>query len=131
MRTQEEMVERVKMVMGEFPVIAITHDDIAIYLTAENLKQFAKKGVDLSGWTAVEMDKEKIEKEISSYLPFAWEKAEGKRGLSAMRSIAHFRNWLWLLGDDDLLAFVENDNNYTEYGIPMLLKIREKYGMKE
>jgi len=36
---------------------------------------------------------------ILEYLPFAWEKANTKRGTSALRSLAHFAGLLWLTGD--------------------------------
>ena len=51
-------------------------------------------------------------------------KAKDQRGLSAGRSINHFQELLWLLGDDDIL-----DLNYTDYGIANLKKIAEKYNI--
>ena len=60
-------------------------------------------------------------------MPFACEKASGHRGISASRSIEHFRNWLWLLGDDELLEFSGGDNNYINCGAPILKAIADKY----
>ncbi len=45
--------------------------------------------------------------------------------------IDHFRAWLWLMEDGDTLAFAEEDNNYPNYGAPILAKICEKYGFEK
>jgi hypothetical protein len=60
-------------------------------------------------------------------MPFAWEKANDCRGLSANRSIEHMTAWLWMLGDD--LAD-KMDGLYEYYGKPCLRAICEKYGCK-
>ena len=71
---------------------------------------------------------EKARAEILSYLEFAWDKANNKRGLSAGRSIAHFSALTWLIGDDDAAAFLANDNHYAPYGKPMLQYLSDRYG---
>ena len=63
------------------------------------------------------------------YLDFAYEKANNKRGISAGRSMMHYRAWLWLLGTDD---FDEMTDNYTDYGLPQLDMIKAYLkGLKE
>ena len=65
---------------------------------------------------------------MKDYTPFAWEKCHGQRGLSAIRSIDHFKGWCWLLEDDEALAFISNDDNYSQYGALMLAYLCERYG---
>ena len=40
--------------------------------------------------------KKNVISKIKEYLPFTWEKANNCRGLSAMRSMQHFRNWFYM-----------------------------------
>jgi hypothetical protein len=62
--------------------------------------------------------------EIKGYMPFAWDKANNCRGLSAGRSILHMQAWLWLLGADDAQL-----DDYTHYGKPQLKAICEAFGI--
>lgn len=82
-----------------------------------------------STWEEIKTDYtiENIIKEITDYLPFAFTKAEDGRGISANRSICHFKNWLFALGDDELYNFADDEDNYPEYGFPILKAIKEKY----
>lgn len=50
------------------------------------------------------------------YIPFAVSKALGHRGLSASRSVEHFRGWLYALGLDDQVDWTD----YAPYGAPIL-----------
>lgn len=52
--------------------------------------------------------------EMREYMPFAFEKA-----------LRH-RAWLWLLGDDELVAFIDGDH-YANYGVPVLKAVARKY----
>lgn len=67
---------------------------------------------------------------ILEYLDFAYEKAEGKRGLSAERSMLHFKTWIWLDDEkfyNEIIGMIED---YTDYGIPTLNRISEHYSFK-
>lgn len=66
-----------------------------------------------------------IKDEVHEYLKFAWDKANNRRGLSANRSIDHFRGLLWLDGHDDIDAVM--DEMYEFYGKPNLVYISELY----
>lgn len=72
-------------------------------------------------------DRDTVIAEMRDYMSFAWEKAYDHRGLSASRSLYKMQAWLWLLGDDELLVFAEDADNYVPYGTPILRKISEKY----
>jgi hypothetical protein len=52
-------------------------------------------------------------------MDFAWEKANNCRGLSAMRTMTHYKAWLWLLGQDGF----DDLENYSHYGKDNLVRI--------
>ena len=69
-------------------------------LDFEHAKEFLKPSVSEGDWTPEIASYGDVVSEIRSYLPFAWEKARGQRGLSAGRSLSHFAGLVWLLGPD-------------------------------
>lgn len=70
---------------------------------------------------------EKVTAAFLDYLPFAMEKADNHRGLSAARSIQHMEAFVFLLGDDsDVNDFSNLD--YTPYGVPMLRWMTDRFG---
>ena len=73
-----------------------------------------------------------VKARMLDYLPFAWEKAEDQRGLSADRSIRHFAAWAWLI-DNEFYEKIEDmyNNNYFPYGEPILAYISEKLGFEK
>ena len=67
---------------------------------------------------------------MEEYMEFAWEKANGMRGISANRSIEHYVAWTWLAGDDEFSADIDRMawDGYCYYGKPILEMICEFYG---
>jgi len=120
-RTTEEIISRLQG--RETPVIdfgamqlaaALPYEDAEPYLredvTQEEFEEVAPTEGPPSQWA---------KGQIESYLDFAIEKAENERGLSAMRSVQKMREWVWLLGDQEVYdAFEEAD--YNPYGLPKL-----------
>lgn len=122
MRTQEEILNRIKEVEKD-DFFGFQRTDLVCYLDFENAKPFMKDGV-----TADEWHKEiKSPKEVMiDYLPFAWEKANDKRSLSASRSMCHYTSWLWLDGDEELHKTL---SDYEFYGKPQLIEILKYLGV--
>lgn len=81
-----------------------------------------------SEWKTNSRDPVIVLSEMSDYMEFAWDKALNHRGISAGRSVAHYVCWLFLIGDEELLAYALNDDNYKNYGAPILWAICKKYG---
>ncbi len=75
------------------------------------------------------LTRKNVIKAMQDYMSFAWEKANDKRGISANRSIDHFKGWLWLLGDEEGLRYLKV--NYAPYGKPGLAYVCKKYGFKD
>jgi hypothetical protein len=127
MRTQEEIMERFGKADDLF---GTQKGDLIDYMTFENAKPYLQEEYVAK----VENGEEKWEmktdskKEILEYLDFAYDKAEGERGLSAGRSMLHFRTWIWLDDEAFYNEVINLIDNYTNYGIPALNEISKRYG---
>lgn len=122
MRTPEELGARYKEIDAENRIFPFESLTIAEYMTAEQLTPYLKRDADpnaFDGWRPKPLTAEGVLKEMGEYMPFAWEKAAGERGISALRSVAKYRAWLWLLGRDDLLEEMDK-REYNDYGKAIL-----------
>ena len=126
-RTQEEILNRLR---NSDDFFGTQQGDLLEYLEFEHAKEFLKPEYV----EKVESGEEKWEvradpkKEILEYLDFAYEKAEGQRGLSAGRSMLHFKSWIWLDDEDFYKKVIDKIDNYSDYGIPALDEISKHYG---
>lgn len=129
MQNFEKIIARIKETQDDF---FNESSDLLIYLPYIHAKEFLKENYTEEKWskTVKRLNEEIVISEMKEYMPFALEKASNHRGLSASRSIEHFQNWLFLLGDDELLNFSQQGGNYTNYGCPILKKICQKYGFE-
>lgn len=126
-RSDEEILEYFEKVRaGDF--LGTVAGDLIPLLSFEKAKPFLKENAKKGGWVVEPRDKKSVIKKMKDYMEFAWDKALGHRGISSGRSIDHFRSWLWLIRDHDLLAFADNDRNYPQYGVPILYAICKEYG---
>lgn len=127
MRTQEEILARFENADDFF---GTQQSDLVSYMEFENAKPHLKedyvKQVE-AGEKTWEISTDP-KKEILSYLNFAYDKAEDQRGLSAGRSMLHFKTWIWLDDENFYNEIIEMIDDYTNYGIPTLDKISEHYG---
>jgi hypothetical protein len=99
--------------------------DLIDDLPFENAKEYLKDGVTAEEWDGRE--KRTPEERIRDYMPFAWDKANGCRGLSAGRSVEHMKTWLWLDSKDELSDKLETV--YEFYGKPCLVLVCKEYGI--
>jgi hypothetical protein len=130
MRTLKEIQAHIKEIKhADF--FSIETADLGTYLHLSMLREI---GIGMSDdfepdqWS--ESTPERVKQILIDYLDFAIGKGEDHRGLSAERSIAHMRAWLWLIEDDELYQFASNTANYRNYGAPILLAISRKYRPK-
>jgi hypothetical protein len=126
MRTQKEIVDRIEEVK-KHDLFGFEGTDLIAALDFEHAKPFLKEGFKKKDWKPDLLTDEAVIKLMVEYMDFAIEKATDHRGLSAGRSISHYRAWLWLIGDDKLIKFAECADNYRNYGAPILKKIAKKY----
>lgn len=133
MRTQDEIEARVAALKGD-DFFGFETSDLLGALTFERVKKHLREdaAVDAAKWEAERLKTdEDVRKQIVEYLPFAWEKAVGHRGLSAGRSIAHFRAWCWLLGDDEAVDTLDSEDRYVPYGAPLLAFLSDRFGVEK
>lgn len=124
MRTNEEIVDRIRSeeVLGR-DMFGFERGDLLSYLDFETAKQFLKTDAKGENWKTLPRDRESVLKQMQDYMEFAWDKANGKRGLSAGRSMSHYMAWVWVVGDD-----LGDLTKYEFYGKDNLVKICERYG---
>ena len=123
-RTQDEILARIKERKPD-DFFGFEVSEYVPFLDYKYAKPFLKPEVTREEW-----DKDRITDPvflIKDYMPFAWEKANGCRGISASRSLSHMVAWLWLAGEDELAKATDGD--YNHYGKEKLIKICEHYGL--
>lgn len=122
-RTDEEILARIEARKSE-DFFGFERNDLVLRLPFDKAKPFLKDGATEADWpTQAPRDRESVIAEMLEYMPFAWEKANNFRGISAGRSMHHYMAWTWLAGDDlgDLLR-------YEFYGKDSLVRICQHYG---
>jgi len=126
--TAEAIAERLSARnKGDF--LGFEVNEYAGCLPYELVKPYLKEGVTAEEWNTIRAprDRESVLKRMQEYMPFAFEKANSQRGISANRSILHYVAWTWLAGDGALSEEIEN-MEHEFYGKPVLRKICERYG---
>lgn len=129
LKTQAEIVAKLSSSRGGSDLFGFRTEVLAAYLTADQVRPFCKLDADLSDWTADPLDRDAVVATMADYMEFAWGKTEHHRDLGASRSVEKMAAWLWLLGDDEAVAYVEDGRHYKQYGAPVLLYICERYGL--
>lgn len=122
MKTDDEIIARLSDINGR-DVFGWEASDLIVRLPFEKARPFLVDEAKAEEWEQKGRDRESVLAEMLDYMPFAWDKANGCRGISASRSMSHYAAWTWLLGDDfgDL-------HGYQFYGKDNLVKICERYG---
>lgn len=124
MRTDKEILARVEAVK-DHDWIGTEVSDLLSYLSFESVKPFLNEGVTEDQWSVIPRTRESILDEMLEYMPFAWDKANNGRGISASRSMSHYRAWTWMLGDEDKFGELLD---YEFYGKDNLVAICNHYG---
>lgn len=127
MRTQKEIIDRINNRKQEC-LFGWGIEDLIFALSFENAQKFFKDDHTITKEEWNQYKEANIISSIRHYIPFAIEKAVNHRGISASRSVSHFRSWVWLLGNDELSKFIDNESNYMQYGAPIIKRVAEEYG---
>lgn len=130
MKTQNEVIGFIKLLsIINNDTFAWIRESIVPALDFDNAKKVLKfkQGVTSDKWDKVSrrlITDQDVINAMTEYLPFAWNKADNERGISANRSIEHYIGWLWLISDDmyDKVSH-EYEHNYCDYGKPILKMI--------
>ena len=122
-RTPSQILQRVEAIADD-DWLGTQRNDLINALPFDEAKKFLKPEVTAEQWEARKC-KPPMQK-VSEYLPFAWDKANGNRGISAGRSLDHMKAWLWLAGHDELLK--QHFEHYEHYGKFQLVIASELVG---
>ena len=127
MRSQQEILDRLKGMENDF--FGWETNGLVLALTKESAETLVgtilKPDADLSDWEPAYYTDQEIRDRCIDYMEFAWGKANNCRGISAGRSMAHYKTWLWLLGEDQF----EGIEDYEFYGKDHLVRICEFLGL--
>lgn len=122
MRTDAEILARIEE-RKEHDLFGWETTDLLVRLPFDAAKPYLIPEITEDGWKVWPRDRESLMAEMLDYMPFAWDKANNGRGISAGRTMHHFMAWTWLAGDDfgDL-------TDYDSYGKDNLARICKHYG---
>ena len=128
-RAQDDILARAQEAYQRDPLLGTEAADLAAALDREHLAQLSwidhDQVADLLDEDIAVTTPEVAHANGLAYLDFAYEKANGGRGISAYRSLCHFAAWLWLCLEDEDYARFEGWEDYTDYGLPQLAIARE------
>lgn len=122
MKSQDEIVARVEARKGE-DVFGFEVSMYIPFLDYAHAKPYLNDDVTSEQW---KKESKTPREKMVDYMPFAWEKANDGRGISAWRSLAHCVAWLWLDGDTEIWPTLED---YEFYGKPQLIEICKYLGL--
>ena len=129
-RTEDEILEHVEHVK-DLDFFAVRRCDLWSALPWQTARTRVPilSAIPRKEWEAPDSfiaDDDVLVERIIDYIPFAVDKAENHRGLSANRSVDHFKAWVWLMGDDAWRAIPWE--NYPQYGAPILAAVADLVG---
>lgn len=127
MRTQDEIVKRIRERIDN-DMLGFEWHEYLMYLDYEHAKEFLKPEADKARWddSRIVPDDNELKQRAIDYMQFAWDKANGCRGISSSRSISHYIAWIWLMGED---GFDDLFDDYEFYGKPQLERIGSFLGV--
>jgi hypothetical protein len=129
MRTQSEIIERINRIKSK-DFFGEETSDLLRYLDFGNAQPFLKPEAQEEAWNKFHpSDQGKAKSEAREYMSFAVEKCVSHRGLSAERSVSHMRAWFWIMGDDEMVSFIDDRKNYPNYGAPILAEAHKRLGL--
>ncbi len=123
--------EDIKKFMEKFSkedFFGVIRQDCISCLPYEAASEYLSEEVTADAWDARYLkNDEEVISEIIKYLPFAYNKAENERGLSAIRSLQHFLAWFYCLGNDEMVSTIHYmmNSDYAPYGMPVLQRIEK------
>ena len=122
MRSKEEIINRINIV-SKRDFFGFETGELIFHLPFDSAKEFLRPEVTREEYKQMSCERDDIVARMLDYMPFAWEKANGCRGISASRSMSYFTAWVWLSGDD-----LGNLLDYQYYGKDELVRICAHYG---
>ncbi len=126
MKTQSEILGEIKRLENSSEdFFGVQRRDLIAFLDFAHARAFLRENVNEEDWNKDRppLTRDAVLDKVRDYLPFAWEKSNGCRGLSAARSMSHMAAWFWLLSEDEFASTFED---YDMYGKARLVEISER-----
>jgi hypothetical protein len=101
---------------------------LAGFFEAEHLQAFGFEMQAGAGWIAKPWTIDAVLEQLKNDVEFGFEKALNKRGISAGMMYDVVRMWMWVLEDDELAS--PGEDEYAQYGLPLLKAVAIKYGFE-
>jgi len=121
-RTDDEILARIDFIKSR-DLFGFELSDLVTCLDFQTAKREFDVNAEESTWEIVSREPVDVIARMHDYMPFAWDKANNRRGLSAGRSMSHYYAWTWLAGDN-----LGNLLDYRFYGKDKLVLICNYYG---
>lgn len=124
MLTQEQILVAVKSGRDSGSIDGRDYGRLIAFFPATEFPTFGFELKEGGEHTPKEWTRENVLAQLADDIDFGFEKALNRRGLSAgaMNSVALM--WMWVLEDD-----LQHDEEYAQYGLPLLKKIAVKYDL--
>lgn len=136
MRTPAEIAEYIELARdsrgylweatAEMMLDYLSFDDARPYLGTQQ-QESVEQG--LVRYAYEQPTREAVLRAIHIMLPFAIGKAMDHRSLGAQRYAVKLAALVWLLGDDELHAWLSEPEHFPNYGAPLFRRIAETYDM--
>src|SRR5574343_77346 len=126
MKTIEQILNRIRELSNGGDFFCAQRNELLDFLPWKEDKEFITEDATEAEWKFKEINRENVIERIKDYMDFAFDKAMYQRGISASRSLDHFRALLWILEEEKEIDW----GNYQNYGMPILKQIIEKYNIQ-
>lgn len=129
MRSQEELAQRIQLEMNVDPD-GLAIDSLLEWVDYDHRQFVDPKPTKEEFEESIAYERQPIGVQMTLYLSLAETYAKEERGLQSVRSLLHYRSWLWLIGEDELsnemLPVDLLDPPFSdEYGVKRLQKVRQ------
>lgn len=123
MLTKEAVLETIRAGRQSKCLDGRDHVRLAKFFEEEYLDELGVSLLDGATKTVIEWNRDNIVEQLRVDVEFGFEKALGKRGISASLMNDVIKQWLWILEDP-----LQHNDNYTQYGLPLFKAVAIKYG---
>ncbi len=133
MKTVEELLEKYSEQHSEIDnAIHFCYKDLLQFIPFRTVYPLLEDKATPTEWGVYyrPLLKVNVREQIRDYMRHAWQTLCSERGISSLRSIAHFKAWLWILEEHQLMRFINNPMNYDCHGAPILEAICKRFRWK-
>lgn len=127
MLTQEQVMAAVRNGRSAQCIDGRDYGRLAEFFPVSCLGEFGLELKEGATWEPKPWTRDVIMAQLAGDLAFAFEKALGQRGISASLMRQVIKMWLWVL--DEGMPPEADDDDYAQYGLPLLKAVALKFGL--